>query len=58
MADDFSIIKYMRTLLGVTGLCLIVAGCCSAKNTYKEGDLLSLGAYVPWESSLYGVEIF
>ena len=31
---------------------------CAAKSTYREGDMLSLGAYVPWESSLYGVEIF
>lgn len=57
MTDEFSIIKYMRTLLVVTGLCLGIMGCCSAKNTYREGTSLQLGAYIPYSENLYGVEL-
>lgn len=35
---------------------LLLAGCTS-NSKYIEGTSLQLGAYVPWESNLYGVEL-
>jgi hypothetical protein len=35
---------------------LLVCGCFSG-HRYVEGTSLQLGAYVPWESNLYGVEL-
>jgi hypothetical protein len=34
---------------------LLLAGCKSQR--YVEGTHLALGAYVPWENGLYGIEI-
>lgn len=46
----------MWTLLVVTGLCLGMIGCCSSQKMV-EGTTINLGAYIPWENSLYGVEL-
>lgn len=35
---------------------LLLAGCTSGSK-YIEGTSLQLGAYVPWESNIYGVEL-
>lgn len=35
---------------------VILAGCSSAPK-FIEGTSVQLGAYVPWQSNLYGVEI-
>lgn len=35
---------------------LLMAGCTNGSK-YIEGTSLQLGAYVPWESSIYGVEL-
>ena len=44
----------MRRLLILSAL--LFAGCFSGQR-YTEGSYLALGAYVPVESNLYGVEI-
>lgn len=40
---------------------LIVAACifvgCTSQPKFVEGTSLTLGAYIPWQSNLYGVEI-
>lgn len=35
---------------------LVVFGCSSTQR-YIEGTSVQIGAYVPWESNLYGVEL-
>ena len=35
---------------------LLLAGCTS-NSRFVEGTSVQLGAYVPWESNLYGVEL-
>ena len=35
---------------------LLVAG-CKSNNKFVEGTSVQLGAYIPWESNLYGVEL-
>lgn len=35
---------------------LLIAGCTS-NSTFIDGTSVQLGAYVPWESNIYGVEI-
>lgn len=35
---------------------VLLAGCSSAPK-YVEGTTLSLGAYIPWDGNLYGVEL-
>ena len=35
---------------------LLLAGCCSAPR-YVEGTTIQLGAYVPLDGNLYGVEL-
>lgn len=50
--------RSLKLPLACFGAMWLMACGCAAKSTYREGDMLSLGAYVPWESSLYGVEIF
>lgn len=35
---------------------LLLAG-CKSNNKYVEGTSVQLGAYIPWESNLYGVEL-
>ena len=35
---------------------LLLCG-CGAGHKYVEGTSLQLGAYVPWESNIYGVEL-
>lgn len=35
---------------------LLLAGCTSSSR-FVEGTSVQLGAYVPWESNLYGVEL-
>jgi hypothetical protein len=40
----------------VIALTLLLAGCASSTK-YVEGTHFALGAYIPVESSLYGVEI-
>ena len=42
------------TLLAI--MSALLAGCVHG-NRYVEGTSLQLGAYVPWESNLYGVEL-
>lgn len=42
----------MKKLLAV----LALAG-CSSGGKFVEGTSFQLGAYVPWESNLYGVEL-
>lgn len=44
----------MKRLTVIAALAL--AGCSSAPKMV-EGTSLTLGAYVPWESNLYGVEL-
>ena len=49
----------MNSILKKTFLAaaVLLAG-CKAAPTYKEGTMVSLGAYVPWEGGqMYGVEI-
>lgn len=36
---------------------LVCLSGCASKQRYVEGVHLSLGAYVPWEDGLYGVEL-
>ena len=43
--------KYLLALL-----LLLFIGCTSSQR-YIEGTSVQLGAYVPWESNLYGVEL-
>lgn len=50
--------RCLKLPLACLGAMWLMACGCATKSTYREGDMLSLGAYVPWESSLYGVEIF
>lgn len=45
----------MKKLL-VMLVCLALVGCGSI-NTYKEGTMLQLGAYVPTGDSLVGIEV-
>ena len=35
---------------------LVIAG-CKSNSRFVEGTSVQLGAYVPWESNLYGVEL-
>lgn len=35
---------------------LLLAG-CAGKQRYLEGTHLALGAYIPWDEGLYGVEL-
>ena len=44
----------MRKILPL--LALAVFGCGTSPK-YVEGSSLSLGAYIPWDGSLYGLEI-
>ena len=37
-------------------LLVLLAG-CKANSRFVEGTSVQLGAYVPWESNLYGVEL-
>lgn len=37
-------------------LLVLLAG-CKSNNRFVEGMSVQLGAYVPWESNLYGVEL-
>ena len=37
-------------------LLVLLAG-CKSNNRFVEGTSVQLGAYVPWESNLYGVEL-
>lgn len=37
--------------------CLMLLAGCTSGSKYVEGTSLQLGAYVPWESNLYGVEL-
>lgn len=37
-------------------LCMLMCGCTSNSN-FVDGTSVQLGAYVPWESNLYGVEL-
>ena len=49
----------MNSLLkkSILVLILLIAGCRSIPS-YKEGTIVSLGAYIPWEGNqLYGVEL-
>ena len=39
----------LATLLLLTG--------CTSNSRFVEGTSVQLGAYVPWESNLYGVEL-
>lgn len=51
--------KALKTLLAASLLCLaplIFCGCTSSQK-YIEGSTLQVGAYIPGESQLYGVEI-
>lgn len=36
--------------------CILLAGCTS-NSRFVDGTLVQLGAYIPWESNLYGVEL-
>ena len=53
--------KTLKTLLAASLACLVpfmllCCGCTSSQK-YIEGSTLQFGAYIPWESNLYGVEI-
>ena len=36
---------------------LLIAGCSSPSPKLVEGTSVALGAYIPWEGGLYGVEL-
>ena len=36
---------------------LLLAGCSSPSPKLVEGTSVALGAYIPWEGGLYGVEL-
>jgi len=36
---------------------LLIAGCSSPSPQLVEGTSVALGAYVPWDGGLYGVEL-
>lgn len=40
----------------ILATCILLAGCMS-KQRYIEGTHLALGAYLPFEDALYGLEI-
>lgn len=40
----------------IFSLILLLAG-CKAAPSYKEGTMVGLGAYIPWEGQVYGLEI-
>lgn len=44
------------TILIVAAAFAICTGCTS-QNRYVEGTHIALGAYIPYESNLYGVEL-
>ena len=53
--------KTIKALLGASlaylaAFMLLCCGCTSSQK-YIEGSTLQFGAYFPWESNLYGVEI-
>lgn len=46
----------MRKLLFTLALVLGLWGCTSSSK-FVDGTAVSVGAYVPWEQNLYGVEL-
>lgn len=40
----------------ILAICILAAGCMS-KQRYIEGTHLALGAYLPFEDAIYGIEI-
>lgn len=44
----------MKRLIAIAAM--LAAGCASSSK-FVEGTSVQLGAYVPWESNLYGVEL-
>lgn len=46
----------MVTMRKCIPLLVLVCGCGTSPK-YVEGTSLSLGAYIPWDGSLYGVEL-
>ena len=54
----------MRRLLAVTALALFICGlsvsfygCATKSNTFLEGSQTTVGAYLPYEGQLFGVEV-
>lgn len=45
----------MKKLIAVL-LAIFLCGCAS-QSKYVEGTSVQVGAYIPWQSNLYGVEI-
>lgn len=43
--------------LSLLALLLLAAGCSSPAPRMVEGTSLALGAYLPWDGGLYGVEL-
>lgn len=41
----------------IAAACVLCTGCTSSHNRYVEGTHMALGAYIPYESNLYGVEL-
>lgn len=46
----------MKKIAAIATALSLTCGCTSNPK-YMEGSTLQFGAYIPWESNLYGVEI-
>lgn len=48
-------------LLAVSGLLVAVCGAltdgCASTSRYIEGTHVAVGAWIPWENTMYGLEI-